>query len=139
VARPPSPATTAVGQAAGLDSFGEAQCQTPVCGMREQQRMTRRVAHDCRKRAGRLGLGGNNLVIDRARSELDAIPPQPIGGHQLDEPRHRQLAQLRHGRASPVKRHQPVRAPGLAGQALPSGLGCLALVFGQASLVLAEW
>jgi hypothetical protein len=70
--------------------------QAPV-GLGEQPAShTRRFAHDCRKRAGRLGLGGNNLVIDRARSELDAIPRQPSGGHQLDEPRQRQLAQLRH-------------------------------------------
>jgi hypothetical protein len=38
--------------------------------------------------------------------------------------------------ASPVKRHRAVRAPGSAGQALPSGIGCLALVFGQAALRL---
>ena len=45
--------------------------------------MTRRVAHDRRERAGRLGLGGDRLVADRARGELDAVPCQHVGGDEL--------------------------------------------------------
>jgi hypothetical protein len=142
----------AVGQTAGVDGLGEAQCRPPAVGMRVQERVTSRVAHDRRKRGRRLGLGGNNLVIDRARRELDAIPRQHIGGHELDEPGQRQPAQLRH-RPRPDKRaDEAVRGiyvcvgkprhgvtaeaspPGVAGRALPSGLGCLALAFAKAAL-----
>jgi hypothetical protein len=45
----------AVGQTAGADGLREAQCRPPAGGMREQQRMTSRVAHDRPKRGRRLG------------------------------------------------------------------------------------
>jgi hypothetical protein len=48
----------AAGQAVGLDGLGEAQRPTPPDGVRGQQRVTRRVAHDGLKRAGRLGPAG---------------------------------------------------------------------------------
>ena len=40
----------AAGQAAGLDGLGEAQRRTPTRGMREQERMTTRVAHELSRR-----------------------------------------------------------------------------------------
>ena len=73
----------AVGQAAGLDRLGEAQGRAAAGGMREQERVIRRVAHDRPERAGRLGLGRDRLVADRARRELDAVPRQHVCG---DEP-----------------------------------------------------
>ena len=76
----------AAGQPARLDGLGEAQRRTPAGGMRRQQRVTRRVAHDCRERAGRLGLGGDRLVADDARGELDAIPRQHVRGDEFGEP-----------------------------------------------------
>ena len=75
----------AAGQAAGLDGLGEAQRRTPAGGMRGQQRVTRRVAHDCPKRAGRLGPGRDRHVADGARGELDPVPGQHVGGNELGE------------------------------------------------------
>jgi hypothetical protein len=75
----------AVGQAAGLDGLGEAQRRTPASGMRGQQRVTRRLAHDCAERAGRLGTGRDRLVANGARGELDAVPTQHVRGDELGE------------------------------------------------------
>ena len=75
----------AVGQAAGLDGLGETQRRTPTGGMREQERMTPRVAHDCLEGAGRLGLGGDRLVADSAGGELDAVPRQHVCGDEFGE------------------------------------------------------
>ena len=84
----------AVGQAAGLDGLGETQRRTPTGGMREQERMTHRVAHDCLEGAGRLGLGGDRLVADSAGGELDAVPRQHVCGDELGESLQRPAAQL---------------------------------------------
>jgi hypothetical protein len=51
--------------------------------MRRQQRMTSRVAHDRRERSGRLGLGRDRLVADRARRQLDPVPRHHICRDQL--------------------------------------------------------
>jgi hypothetical protein len=75
----------APGQAVGLDGLGEAQRRTPAGGMRGQQRVTRRIAHDCPKRAGRLGPGRDRHVADDARGELDPIPGQHVRGNELSE------------------------------------------------------
>ena len=48
--------------------------------MREQERMTNRVAHDCLEGAGRLRLEGDRLVADGAGTELDAVPGQHVCG-----------------------------------------------------------
>ena len=99
----------AVGQAAGLDGLGEAQRRTPSGGMRGQQRMTRRVAHDRRERTGRLGLGRDRLVSHGAGRELDAIPHQHVCGHELREPRQRPAAQLGHRTGLGERPGEPVR------------------------------
>jgi hypothetical protein len=51
--------------------------------MRRQQRMTSRVAHDRRERSGRLRLGRDRLVADRARRQLDPVPRHHICRDQL--------------------------------------------------------
>ena len=99
----------AVGQAAGLDGLGETQRRTPAGGMREQERVTRRVAHDCRERAGRLGLGGDRLVADSAGGELDAIPRQHVCRDELREPLQRPAAQLGHRPGFDERPGEPVR------------------------------
>jgi hypothetical protein len=53
--------------------------------MRRQQRVTGRTTDDGVERAGRLGLGGNRLVADRARGELEAVPRHHICWDQLRE------------------------------------------------------
>jgi hypothetical protein len=79
----------AVGQNAGLNGIGQAQRRTPTGGMRRQQRMTRHVAHDRRKRTGRLDIRGKRLVPHDPGGELDPIPHQHICGHELREARQR--------------------------------------------------
>jgi hypothetical protein len=85
-------------QRAGCETAGEARCigeahrRTPPGGMRRQQWVTRRVADDRRERSGRLGLGGDVLVTDRARGQLGPIPghhvrrDQPRESHQRPPP-----------------------------------------------------
>jgi hypothetical protein len=99
----------AVGQAAGLDGLGEAQRRTPAGGVRRQQRVTRRGVHDRPKRTGRLRLGGDRLVADRARGELDAVPRQHVGGDEPGEPRERPAAQLGHRLGFEERSGEPVR------------------------------
>ena len=87
-----------MGQAAGLDRLGEAQRRTPTGGMREQERMTHRVAHDCLEGSGRLGLGGDRLVADGAGGELDAVPRQHVCGDELSgAPRDQAAGGVEHG------------------------------------------
>ena len=62
--------------------------------MREQERMTNRVAHDCLEGAGRLRLEGDRLVADSAGGKLDAVPRQHVCGDKLDESLQRPAAQL---------------------------------------------
>ena len=83
-------------QVAGLDGLGETQRRTPAGGMRGQQRVIRRVAHQCRECAGRLGLGRDHVVADRTRGELDAVPRQHVRGDELGESRQRPPAHIRH-------------------------------------------
>ena len=101
----------AAGQAAGLDGLGEAQRRTPTGGMREQERVTRRVAHDRLERAGRLGLGRDRLVTDRARRELDAVPREHIRGDELSEPLSARPRNSVTVRTSAIARANPCAAP----------------------------
>ena len=80
-------------QAARLDGLGEAQRGTPAGGVRRQQWVTRRVAHDRRERSGRLGLGRDGFVADRARDQLDAVPCHHVGRDQPRESHQRPPAQ----------------------------------------------
>ena len=84
----------AVGQAARLDGLGKTQRRTPTGGMREEERMTLRVAHDRLEGAGRLGLGGDRLVADSAGGELDAVPRQHVCGDEFGESLQRPGTQL---------------------------------------------
>ena len=109
----------AAGQAVGLDGLGEAQRRTPAGGMRGQQRVTRRVAHEGLKRAGRLGPGRDRHVADDARGELDPVPGQHVRGNELGERPERTTTQfgLRPGLderpGEPVRRvHVRVGEPG---------------------------
>jgi hypothetical protein len=99
----------AVGQAARLDGLGQAQCRTPTGGMRRQQRVTRRVAHDRRKRSRRLGLRGDHLMLHRARGQLDTVPRHHVSGDQLRESQQRPAAQLRRRPGLQERPGEPVR------------------------------
>jgi len=61
--------------------------------VRRQQWVTRRVAYDRRERSGRLGLGRDGFVADRARGQLHAIPCHHIGRDELRKSHQRPPAQ----------------------------------------------
>jgi hypothetical protein len=92
-----------------FDGLRQAQRLTPAGGMRGQQRVTLRAAHDCRERAGRLGLAGHYLVFDRARAGLDAVPGQYVCGHELGESRQCPAAHVRHCSRFQERLGEPVR------------------------------
>ena len=98
----------AAGQAAGLDGLGEAKRRTPAGGMREQERMTPRVAHDCLEGAGRLSPGRDRLVADGAAGELDTVPRQHVCGDELGEALQRPAAQLGHRPGFDKRPSEPV-------------------------------
>jgi hypothetical protein len=92
-----------------FDGLRQAQRLTPAGGMRGQQRMTFRAAHDCRERAGRLGLGGHYLVVDRARAGLHAVPGQYVCGHELGESRQCPAAHVGHRSRFEERLGEPAR------------------------------
>jgi hypothetical protein len=99
----------AVRRAAGLDGIGEAQRRTPAGGMLRQQRVTRRVANDRGERSGRLGLGGDRLVADRTRGQLNAVPRHDVCGDQLRKSHQRPSAHLGGRPGTQERSAEPVR------------------------------
>jgi hypothetical protein len=57
--------------------------------VRRQQRVVSRAAHDRLEGAGGLRLGRDRRVTNGARGQLDPVPAQDVGGHELGERRKR--------------------------------------------------
>ena len=79
--------------------------------MRRQQRMVGRVPHDGLEGAGTLGLGGDRLVANVARRQLDPVPDDHVRGDQLGERVERTTAELRLRAGARQLPGEPVRAP----------------------------
>ena len=82
--------------------------------MRAQERVTRGVVRDGSERAGRLSLGGDRLVPDSTRGELDPIPCQHICRDELGELRRRTMTQITHDGDLRNSPHEPTRGAHVA-------------------------